>query len=99
MPQIQSSKKDLRRTAKRNVINERLRNRVKKAVKKFNEYIKEENIDKAKEVLTNTVKVLDKSAQKKVIKKGNASRKVSRLNKKLNKLITAKNVKASKKGS
>ena len=96
MPQIQ---KDLRRTAKRNVFNDRIRNRVKKAIKKFNEFIKEENIDKAKEVLSNTMKVLDKSAAKKVTKKGNASRKISRLNKKLNKLITAKNVKASKKSS
>lgn len=99
MPNLQSSKKDLRRTEKRTKYNDRIRNRVKRAIKTFNTHVVTGNIDKAKEALPKAVKVLGKAAQKKVFKKQNISRKISRLTKKLNNLITATNVETTKKSA
>lgn len=99
MPNLASSKKDIRRTKKKSAFNDRLRVRVKKAVKNFNTQIANNNVEKATEFLPNAIKVIDKAAQKKVIKKDNASRKISRLTKKLNKIITAANVETAKKSA
>lgn len=99
MPNIVSSVKDLRRIKKRTVNNNRIRGRVKKTVKAFNEFVAQENIEKAKLYLPKAVKLLGKASQKKIIKKETASRKSSRLSKKLNKLITAANVKTAKKST
>ncbi len=89
MANIKAAIKDIRKSEKREVNNNRLRVRIKKAVKKFNTLLSSD-IEKAKELLPRVNKILDKAAGKKVIKKQNASRKISRLSKKLN---TAQNVK------
>lgn len=89
MANIKAAIKDIRKTKTRESHNNRLRIRIKKAVKKFNLLVTSD-IEKAKELLPRVNKILDKAADKKVIKKQNASRKISRLSKKLN---TAKNVK------
>lgn len=98
MPNLQTSIKDLRQTKKRTVYNDRLRNRVKRATKRFEDLLKEEKFNEAEKALEQVYKVLDKAAKKNVIKKGNASRKKSRLASKLNKLAQD-NVDTSKKGS
>ncbi|MCK9415282.1 MAG: 30S ribosomal protein S20 [Candidatus Dojkabacteria bacterium] len=98
MPNLQTSIKDLRQTKKRTVYNDRLRNRVKRATKRFEDLLKEEKFNEAEKALEQVYKVLDKTAKKNVIKKGNASRKKSRLASKLNKLAQD-NVDTSKKGS
>lgn len=98
MPNLQTSIKDLRQTKKKTVYNDRLRNRVKKAVKRVNENIKLEDKAKAEKSLENAYKVLDKAAKKNVIKKGKASRKKSRLTNQVNKLAQ-NNVKTTKKSA
>jgi len=98
MPNLQTSIKDLRQTKRRTVYNNRLRNRTKRAIKRFDDLIKEEKYDEAKTVLPQIYKVLDKASKKNVIKKGNASRRKSRLASKLSKLAQD-NVNTSKKGS
>jgi small subunit ribosomal protein S20 len=98
MPNLQTSIKDLRQTKRRTVYNNRLRNRTKRAIKRFDNLLKEEKYDEAKAALPQIYKVLDKAAKKNVIKKGNASRRKSRLADKLNKLAQD-NVNTSKKSS
>ena len=98
MPNLKTSIKDLRQTERRTVVNNRLRNRVKKATKRFDTLVEAKNLEGATEALPQVFKVLDKAAKKNVIKKGNASRRKSRLAAKLNKLAQD-NVKTSKKSN
>ena len=98
MPNLQTSIKDLRQTKKRTVFNDRLRNRVKRATKRFETLLEEEKYDEAQKALPQVYKVLDKAAKKNVIKEGNASRRKSRLASKLSKLAQ-NNVRTSKKSS
>ena len=98
MPNLQTSIKDLRQNKRRAEFNKRIRNRMKRAIKNFDELLKENNPEKAKAALVQTYKILDKAAQKNVIKKNTASRKKSRLASKLNKLAQD-NVKSAKKGA
>jgi small subunit ribosomal protein S20 len=98
MPNLKTSVKDLRQNKRRAGFNRRIRNRLKKAVKNFEDLLKENNVDKAKDALEQAYKILDKAAQKNVIKKNTASRKKSRLANKLNKLAQD-NVKSAKKGA
>lgn len=98
MPNLKTSIKDLRQTKRRTLYNDRLRSRVKKSVKKFQDLVKAEEKDAAEKSLKQTFKVLDKAAKKNVIKKGKASRKKSRLAIQLNKL-SIDNVKTDQKSA
>jgi small subunit ribosomal protein S20 len=98
MPNLPTSIKDLRQTKKRTVYNDRLRNRIKRAVRRYEDLLKEEKPEEAEKALEQVYKVLDKAAKKNVIKEGNASRRKSRLASKLNKLAQD-NVNTSKKSS
>lgn len=98
MPNLKTSVKDLRQNEKKAGFNKRIRNRMKKAVKNFDSSIEAKDEKKAKEALENAYKILDKAAQKGVIKQNTASRKKSRLAQKLNKLAQD-NVKSAKKGA
>lgn len=98
MPNLKTSIKDLRQTKKREKVNDRFKNRIKKAVKKTDFLIKDGKDTEAKITLKNVYKVLDKAAKKNVIKNKKADRIKSRLSKKLNKL-TPNNVKTAKKGA
>ncbi|MFA5633657.1 MAG: 30S ribosomal protein S20 [Candidatus Dojkabacteria bacterium] len=98
MPNLQTSIKDLRQNKRRKIYNDRLRKRMKRAIKKQNSLIEESKQADAERNIKNVYKVLDKAAKKNVIKKGKADRIKSRLTNNLNKLSQA-NVKTSKKGS
>lgn len=98
MPNLKTSIKDLRKNKSRNINNNRLRKRVKRAIKKHSVLTEEGKVTEAEKNLKNIYKVLDKAAKKNVIKKGKADRIKSNLTKDLNKL-TKDNVKTAKKGS
>ena len=98
MPNLKTSIKDLRQTKRRTLHNDRLRKRVKKSVKRFQELVSTGEKEAAEKSLKQTNKVLDKAAKKNVIKKGTASRKKSRLAIQLNKL-SIDNVKTAKKSA
>jgi small subunit ribosomal protein S20 len=98
MPNLKTSVKDLRQNKRRAEYNKRIRNRLKKSIKSFEDLLKENELDKAKDALDRVYKMLDKAAKKNVIKNNTASRKKSRLANKLNK-IAQDNVKTSKKGT
>ena len=98
MPNLKTSIKDLRKNKRREVVNDRMRSRSEKSVKKFNALLSDNNIDEAKATLKHIYKVLDKAAKKNVIKDGKADRLKGRLTKKLNK-IAQNNVKAANKSA
>ena len=98
MPNLKASIKDLRQTKRRTLYNDRLRKRVKKSIKNFQELVKSEKRDAASKSLKQTYKVLDKAAKKNIISKGNASRRKSRLASQLNKL-SIDNVKTNQKNT
>jgi small subunit ribosomal protein S20 len=98
MPNLKTSIKDLRQNKKRKTYNDRLRNRLKKTIKKQSVLVETENKEEAQKNLKNTYKVLDKAAKKNVIKKGKADRIKSRLTKNLNKM-PQNNVKTAKKSN
>ena len=71
--------------AKRNSDNNNpVRTEMKNAIRNFNKAIDEDRIDDAKELLIVADKKLKKAANKNIIHKNQASRKLSRLAKKLN---------------
>jgi small subunit ribosomal protein S20 len=80
MPNIQSAKKALRQAKKRALLNLKVKNAYKQAVKAVNKGISEgKNLA---EELRLAQKKLDKAAKRGVIKKNTAARKISRLMKK-----------------
>jgi small subunit ribosomal protein S20 len=85
MPNIKSAKKELRKTAKRKIFNKRIEDNVKALAKKNAKQIVA-NDPKAKEDIKATIKAIDKAVQKGIIKRNNGSRKISRLQKKVNKI-------------
>ena len=86
MPNIKSAKKELRKSKKRRAYNIKVKDGLKNLIKKSRKAI-EAGDAKAKELMAQTLKALDKAAQKGVIKKNTRDRKKSRLNLKLNKIL------------
>ncbi len=85
MPNKKSAKKELRKSVKREAANLKVKNVMKVAVKKGLKKV--QAVDKSvKDDLALVMKAIDKAAKKGVIKKNTASRKKSRLAKKINTL-------------
>lgn len=85
MPNKKSAAKELRKAVKRNAANKKVVNKLKDSVKTSLKQIKAGD-KKVKEDYAKTIKAIDKAAKKGVIKKNTASRKKSRLMKKINAL-------------
>lgn len=86
MANLKASIKSVRRTKTQNVYNARLKNRYRRAIKKYNTLLEQKDFAAAQEYLPKVYKLLDKAAQKDVIKKNSASRNKARLTVRLNKL-------------
>ncbi len=84
MPNIKSAKKALRQSVKRQAYNKEIKDNVKNLIKKSRKAIEAKD-EKAKEIVTQAMKALDKATQKGVIKKNTGNRKKSRLHQRLNK--------------
>ena len=95
-----SAKKRIRQTAKRRARNRARKDVLKTQVKEFTAALGHSDVEKAKEVFRKTVQRLDKTAAKRTIHKNAASRKRSRLAKRLNAMIaTGGAPKAATKGT
>ncbi len=88
MPITKSAQKALRKEIKRRRHNQIYKARIKKLIKEFRKFVLAKEAQKAKEILPLVYKALDKAAKEKVIKKGQADRKKSRLACQLNKILT-----------
>jgi small subunit ribosomal protein S20 len=83
---IKSAKKRILVINKKTEVNKSRKSEIKTFIKKFEAAINEGNVEKAKEYLTVCEKKLYQAAAKNTIHKNAASRKVSRLTLKLNKI-------------
>ena len=86
MPNKKSAIKALRQSTKKAIRNYKVKKAIKDAVKESKKFIEAKEKSAAEKVKA-AIKILDKAAIKKVIKKNSAARKKSRLMKKLNVLV------------
>ncbi len=78
-----SAKKRIRSSEKKRIFNLRKLRSMKESITSFLKDIKEKRVEDAEKKLPEVYKAIDKAAQRGVIKKNNASRKKSRLTKKV----------------
>ncbi|MFW5996209.1 MAG: 30S ribosomal protein S20 [Halanaerobiaceae bacterium] len=86
MPIIESAKKRVRVTEKKTKVNKWWKERLKNAIKDFEEVIEEGDIEKAEAQYQETQKIVDKAASKGIIHENNAAHKKSRFAKMINEL-------------
>ena len=84
MPNIKSAKKRVKIIDKKTLTNNMIKTAYKSEIKKFEEAIAAGKIDEAKLLLSEANKKIDQACTKGVIVKNTASRKKSKLSKKLN---------------
>ena len=83
MPQKRAAYKEIRKSKKRRLRNIRVTSEAKTLVTKFNSLLSEKKFDEAKKTLTGVSSKLDKAVGKGIMRRNTASRKISRLSKKL----------------
>ncbi len=86
MANHKSAEKRNRQAQVRRLRNRAIRSRMKTAIKNLNTAIEDGNAEEAKTVLAATIPVIAKTASKGTIHKKNASRKISRLTKRVNQM-------------
>lgn len=79
MANIKSAEKRIRQNATRRARNRAARSRLRTAVKKLRAEVEAGNAEKARELLSPTLSLIDRTAQKGIIHKNNAARTKSRL--------------------
>ena len=83
MPLIKSAKKRLRQDEKKRIRNKAIRNEVRNQVKKINKLFLAGNIEEARRIQPEIVRLIDKTASKGIWHKNKAARIKSRIAKKL----------------
>lgn len=83
MPNTESSKKRVRQNAKRNALNNWRKRLVKDQIKSFEKSVHDRDLKSAQANFSNLCRVLDKVAATSTLHKNTASRKKSRLHKRL----------------
>ena len=83
MPRRRTSVKKTRADRKKHLQNLKIKQQLKKTVKKFQSLISAKNLDEAKKVLSSVFSQLDKAAKKRTIHPATANRRKSRLMKRL----------------
>jgi len=86
LAKTKSAEKRIRQSEKRRERNIIVKSQVKTTVKKLLLAVESRNLEKSKVSLGKAISVIDKAAAKGVIHKNTASRKISRLTKKVNTL-------------
>ena len=86
MPNIRSAAKRMRADAKRHQRNLEAKSKLKTLVRQFNHSVDAKQADQARKVFPQLVALLDQSAQKSILHRNTASRKKSRLARRLAKL-------------
>lgn len=83
MPIKRAAFKERRKAKTRHLANISVKTELKTLVKKFEKLLSAKKVDQAKEIINQLVSKIDRAASKGVIKKNTASRRISRLMKKL----------------
>jgi len=89
MPNRRNAVKKIRVDKKRHQRNLKIKEKLKKTVKKFQAFLAAKNTEEAKKILTTIYSQLDKAAKKQVVPSQRARRRKSRLALQLRKLVTA----------
>jgi small subunit ribosomal protein S20 len=89
MANTKSSKKDLRRSAKRRIRNQEAKSALKTYVKKVRTNVTASDAETTKEALRQAIKMIDKAAQRGIIHKNQAARRKSRITKQANTVLKA----------
>lgn len=84
MANIKSAIKRIDTTKKETLRNKTVKTGIKTAIRKFEAALENGNVDEAREILRTVDKKLKHAASKNIIHKNAASRKISRLTRKLN---------------
>ncbi|MBS4536867.1 30S ribosomal protein S20 [Clostridium sp. D2Q-11] len=87
MANIKSAKKRIKVIETKTLVNRKRKSAIKTYIKKFENALDNNNIDEAKELFKKIEKNLDRAANKNTMHKNTASRKVSKLAKRLNNAI------------
>lgn len=87
MPITKSAEKELRKNKNLHARNLAIKSPLKEKIKTLRKIIAAKKTEEAKKLLSETIKALDKAAQKKVIKKNTANRHKSRLTRQVNQLV------------
>lgn len=85
MPITSSAKKALRSSKRKRVFNLKRKNEMQSVIKEYKKLVLAKKTDEAKKLIPKLQKAIDKAEKKGIIKKNTASRKKSRLMKKLSK--------------
>jgi len=85
MPRRKTSIKKTRADRKKHLQNLKIKQNLKKTIKKFQSLIAAKNLEEAKKILSSVFSQLDKAAKKRTIHPATANRKKSRLMKHLGK--------------
>jgi len=83
MPQKRSAYKEMRKSKKKHLRNIAVTSEMKSSIKKYNALLEAKKMDEAKEYLKVVSSKLSRASGKGIIHKSTASRKISRLSKKL----------------
>ncbi|MEA2092910.1 MAG: 30S ribosomal protein S20 [Patescibacteria group bacterium] len=81
MPNTKSSKKRLKQSEKRRVLNLRYRRKMKDTIKEIDTLVSNNKKKDAEKLLPKAYKAIDKAAKKNIIKENNAARKKARITK------------------
>lgn len=81
MPQLQAAKKALRVSARRRVINDRWRRKVREALHAVRDAIRAQDKKAAAEAYVTATSMIDRAARRNIIHPNSAARKKSRLHK------------------
>ena len=87
MANTKSAEKRIRQSIRKNTRNRMVKSGVKTAVKGILSAVEANDLENAKTLLKNTVPVIDKAAAKGVLHKNTASRKISRITRRINALL------------
>jgi small subunit ribosomal protein S20 len=85
MPITSSAKKADRSSKRKKVFNARRKNALQETLKEYKKFVDAGKIEEAKKLAPKLQQAIDKATKKGIIKKNNASRKKSRLLKKISK--------------
>jgi small subunit ribosomal protein S20 len=83
MPILHASYKDIKKSAKKALRNQSAKSEMKTEIKKFLDLISSNKMDEAKKQLNHLMSQLSRAKSKGIIHKNTASRKISRLMKKI----------------
>ncbi len=89
MANLKSAKKRIRSNERKRLRNVRVKSTIKTEIKKVEQAISDGNLEAAKAQFSEMASVLDSAATKGIIKKNTASRKKSRIAKKINAILAS----------